>query len=257
MHWVIEKNLFREYNFKILLEQLEKQEVEYTLVSVVPFSHDMEPDVNLEGNVFVCGSTAIGTQAKKKGWVPGYFDDNLNMEIVTKQYGDNMLNSKTVFTTLKDAIPPFDRVFVRPCSDKKEFAGQVMDHSEFIEWRDKVVELEGTSTWTSLKGEDQIMMAPVTFINAEFRFFVVDGVVVTGSLYKRGFQVYYSSDVDEEVYAYAQSMVDKWQPNRAFCLDVALTDVGYKVIEINSINSAGFYALDMGKYISAINSMEF
>jgi hypothetical protein len=40
-------------------------------------------------------------------------------------------------------------------------------------------------------------------------------------------------------------------------LDIADTDEGPKVIEINAINSSGFYACDMGKYIDAINSMKF
>jgi hypothetical protein len=84
------------------------------------------------------------------------------------------------------------------------------------------------------------LLAPLTEIFSEYRFLVVDGEVVTGSQYK-----------------YAQSMVDLWNPNRAFAIDIALTKNGYKVIEINSINSAGFYHCDIGKFVNAINNMKY
>jgi hypothetical protein len=56
-------------------------------------------------------------------------------------------------------------------------------------------------------------------------------------------------------------MVDLWQPARAFVIDIALTDDeddGWcKVIEVNNINSSGFYSIDMQKFVMAIEAMEF
>jgi len=47
-------------------------------------------------------------------------------------------------------------------------------------------------------------------------------------------------------------MVDMWQPADAFVLDIALTHNGYKVLEVNCLNSAGFYAADVSKLVQAI-----
>jgi hypothetical protein len=97
-------------------------------------------------------------------------------------------------------------------------------------------------------------------IYAEFRFYVVDGKVITGSMYKHSNKVYYVNVTefsDPELWKIAQERVDQWCPNRAFALDIAMTENEYEVIEINAINSAGFYACDMGKFINAINTMEF
>jgi hypothetical protein len=263
MFWVLQQNLFSEQAFQSLLEQLERQDVPHEIVKLVPFIHEMTPDVNPEGNVYVCGSTGIGKVAKKKGWVPGYFDDNLDYELVMKNYGEDCLNWRGKVTTLRNASRellrnPEASFFARPCSDTKSFSGTVFDWAEFDEWRNKVVGLEEEeNSLTTLQPDDRIVLAPLTKIYSETRFYVVDGEVVTGSLYKFGNTVQYSSDVMPFVRDYAREMVKKWQPNRAFVLDIADTDEGPKVIEINAINSSGFYACDMGKYIDAINSMKF
>lgn len=258
MHWILQSNLYgTEDGFVRLVEALVRQKVDHTLVDLVPFSHELNPDIDIDDNVFVCGSTSLGEVAKEKGWVPGYFDNNLNMETVTSNYGSEMLNCDMSVSTLKDVPHRMNRFFIRPCSDKKQFAGQVMDWVEFEKWQQKIIELDGTSSWTSLKGDDEVMIAPVVDILTEYRFFVVDGKVITGSMYKRGNQVLYSDRVDEEVYEYAQRRVNQWQPDRAFCLDVAVTERGFKVIEINSINSAGFYDCNMGLFVNAISNMEF
>jgi len=265
MFWVLQKNLFNEQAFMSLLEQLERQDVPHEIVSLVPFIQQMTPDINPEGLVYVCGSTGIGKVARKKGWTPGYFDDNLDYELVMKHYGEDCLNWRGHVTTMRNAskallVNPEAKFFTRPCSDTKSYSGQVMEWKEFDEWRNKVVALSEDgedNSLTTLQPEDKIVLAPLTTIYSETRFYVVDGEVVTGSLYKFGNQVQYSDDVMPFIKDFAREKVKQWQPNRAFVLDIADTDEGPKVIEINAINSSGFYACDMGKYIDAINSMKF
>lgn len=52
-------------------------------------------------------------------------------------------------------------------------------------------------------------------------------------------------------------MIEIWQPARAFVIDIALTQESYKIVEINCINSAGFYAADVSKIVNAIQKMRF
>jgi hypothetical protein len=61
--------------------------------------------------------------------------------------------------------------------------------------------------------------------------------------------------VPEELAQFAQSCADRWQPNDAFSLDVAVTPRGFKAIELNSANSAGFYQCDIGAIIDAVNRL--
>lgn len=262
MFWVLQKNLFNETAFEGLLDALQRQDTKYEIVNLIPFIHEMSPDINVDGHVYVCGSTGIGKVAKLKGWVPGYFDKNLDYANVMREYGENCLNHRGHVTTLRNAQPMFEdpnlRFFTRPCADNKSYSGQVMDWEDFSSWRDKVVALENEeNSLTTLQPDDRIVLAPLTTIYSETRFIVVDGKVITGSLYKMGSRVWYSDQVMPFIQDFAQKMVDTWQPDRAFVIDIADTDEGPKVIEINAINSSGFYNIDMGKYVHAINSMTF
>ena len=67
----------------------------------------------------------------------------------------------------------------------------------------------------------------------------------------------YSQDVPPIVTDFAKERIAEYCPRTAICLDIALTDDGPKVVEINSISSAGFYACDMNKFVGAINNMEY
>lgn len=63
--------------------------------------------------------------------------------------------------------------------------------------------------------------------------------------------------MDSNTRSFAQQMIDIWCPSRGFVIDVALTDDGYKMVEINGLNSAGFYAIDVQKLIEAIEGMHY
>ena len=47
---------------------------------------------------------------------------------------------------------------------------------------------------------------------------------------------------------------ERWRPAEAFVLDVCDTPDGIKVVEINTINSAGFYAADVQKLVFALEN---
>lgn len=255
MFWVLQRNLFNELAFGSLKDQLVAQETPHAVVNLRPFVHDISPDVNVDGPVFVCGSTGLGKVARAKGWHPGYFDENLDYRLLVENYGSHLLNADARIATLRETDDIAGLIFVRPVGDGKQFAGEVMTRAAFMEWRERVIALDGDSSLTTLTADDPVVMASPKPIHAEYRFYVVDGRAVTGSMYKRGDRVHYSAHFDERVQAFAQARADQWQPNRAFCLDVADTPDGLKVIEINAINSSGFYACDMGKFVHAINQL--
>lgn len=98
-------------------------------------------------------------------------------------------------------------------------------------------------------------MASCKTILAEYRFFVFDGEVATGSRYKLGQRVEASTVVPASVLAYVKEQIGCWQPNRAFAIDIAETSDGLKIIELNSAHSAGFYAADLGRIVDAVGRM--
>ena len=189
----------------------------------------------------------------KKRWYPGVFvNENFTYPKLIKHYGDYLLNKKCHISTLENVAPKYDEFFIKPCKDSKVFSGQGMTWDEFNEWRSKVLELgwEGSVT-----GNTCVVQAPLKEIYREYRFFVVDGKVITGSQYRVGSRVFSTECHEKEVIKFTQKMVDMWQPAVGFVIDIADTPEGFKVIEINCLNAAGFYACDMSKVVFALEDL--
>ncbi len=254
MHWILQANLIHPDTLAGLVRALESRATGYSLVRLIPFFHQLEaPAPAPRGAVFVYGSTGLGRVARAQGWRPGYFDQNLDYELMLERYGALALNAGAVCASLAEMPRRFDRFFLRPVLDDKSFAGTVMTWAEFEVFREGVGHVSEEQDAT-LRLCDRVVAAPLAEIAAEYRFFVVAGRVVTGSRYKLGDRVASSTEVPLEVGLFAQSCVDRWTPNEAFTLDVAVTPAGLRVIELNSANSAGFYACDVGAFIDAVNA---
>ncbi len=253
MHWMLQDNLINPDTRDQVRALLEAREVPYTLVRLVPFFHLLANEVaDPVGPVFTYGSTGLGAVARGRGWQPGYFDENLDYELMLKRYGTLALNADARCGRLDQVEPVTERFFVRPVLDTKSFAGTVMTRQAFEEFRAGVASVSEEQDVT-LRLTDRVALAPLTTIYAEYRFFVIAGQVVTGSRYKLGDQVQSVAKVPPAVTAFAQACAEFWSPNAAYTLDLAETPSGFKVIETNSANSAGFYACDVGAIIDAVN----
>ena len=83
---------------------------------------------------------------------------------------------------------------------------------------------------------------------------MVKGEVVTGSVYKMAGKGHAVELNDPQVVDYVDGIQAIWAPAESYVMDVALTDDGLKVIEFNNINSSGFYACDVERYVAAIQA---
>ena len=211
---------------------------------------ELDPPVDVASPAFVCGSSSLGRVAKARGWWPGYIDDDLDYRLLVRHYGEHLLNADAVCVPLADAPAPTGPVFVRPAGDAKQFAGTVLSAADFAAWRDAA-----PTALPRLRSDDLVVIATPKTLHAEYRLRVVDGVVVSTSQYRRGDAVFWSEHVDERVLAFGRARIAQWSPNRAFCLDVADTPDGLKVVEINAIGSSAFYASDIARFVAAVNAM--
>lgn len=152
--------------------------------------------------------------------------------------------------------------FVRPLDDSKVFPGSVIDGAEFKAWREAVVAIQ--DEFSTLTGDTEILIAPVQEIECEFRFFVIDKQVVTGSQYREfGYTRKRRVNMDGQnedsranrALAFARQMVARWCPAKHFVLDVCMVGMmgTPKVVEINSLTSAGFYACDTRAIVMALH----
>ena len=275
MKWVIQNNIYEEEGYASLIRALEKYGSEVVHVKVVPFEGSLEAvDGELPASgadAIVMGSYTLSRVAKQMGWRPGSFLDNLDFR---KQHvmwgGDVMLNADALiceFGRVPFQAQPF---FMRPVHDTKAFAGKVFDWGQYIGWSDSVslledredrLETERRYEEGSLTMKTPVMVCSKKEIWSETRTWVVAGAqgmsltpVVTASGYKVGTIKRYTppESVDLRILEFVDRVCSTWRPNAAFVLDVADTPDGLKVIEVNNLNSAGFYKADMFRLVEAL-----
>jgi hypothetical protein len=267
-HWVINANIATEPGYAKLVQALERMFIPYTIVVKPPFvDYLIKPDrqfgddiekitLNIDGPVFVSGTTSMKDVSKNHGWNPGYIE-GVDQDALLDIWNHHMLNYGCVIAPFRSAIPNRETFFVRPVNDTKSFSGQVMTYPEFASWRELVLNHE--QNLANITGDDLIMMAPLQKIYAEWRLIFVEEEYITGSLYKTGDTVRYSEDVPSTVVEFATARLKSYNPRPVSCIDIANVEDEYgrsvlKVIEMNAVSSAGFYACDMNKYAGFIDS---
>ena len=265
MHWIIQDNLFREEGLVTLLEALERLEIPHDVVKAVPFSEEapedeqLIPNPKVSGRVMVCGSTMLCKIAKTRQWTPGSFlNENHDYRAWKENYGNHLLNPDAVVSRFEDVQPVFEEFFIRPCLDTKTFTGKVVTWEEYLVWKEKVLSIG--EAYSTLDGDTMVSYAPIQTIYTETRFFIVDGKIATSSIYVCGGLKHpkcMNIPVDTAATDFVNEMIKIWQPARGFVMDVALTPSGYKIIEINCLNSSGFYNIDVMALIDAIENMEY
>lgn len=276
MFWVVQNNLYNEAGYVRFIAALERLGVYHTIVKPIPFTNKFlpadfdsmtqevddveEPFIDTNQKVIVMGATSLSRIAKSRGWTPGtYLNDNFDFETWRDGFGkENILNGDSITSKICDAIDVTkmsDHLFVRPVDDLKTFTGNVMSKDDFFNWVQEISIIE-QEEFQPLHKNTKIAIANYKKINAEYRIFVVAGKIVTGSLYKQGNVVRSSNIIDNDVLWFTAKMIHRWEPADAFVIDIADTGHGFKVIEINNINSAGFYAADCQKIIFALEELE-
>ena len=131
----------------------------------------------------------------------------------------------------------------------------MFEPGEFATWQRRVCDLNPDFE-TRLTPETLIQVCRPKLILAEYRYWIAGGEIATRSLYKRGARVVYSSEVDERIDGFVREAIADWQPHRAFVIDVCDTPDGPRIVEINTLNAAGFYAADVQRLVWALEELE-
>lgn len=211
-------------------------------------------DVHDDKNI-VYGSCKLTKIAYQNNWSGLFFNEDFNSTSWNKNRTD-MLNSDCVVITVNEAKTFFDELddtqqrFIRPVKDLKEFSGIVTNIGEIKRWMSSV-----DSGNYSFSGDTLVSIAPVQDIMGEWRWFVVNGQVIDGSLYRTYGRRLLRHETDQSIINEAQKFADVWLPHKNCVMDLALTENGVKVIEFNCLNSSGFYNHDIEKVVKAIHSM--
>jgi hypothetical protein len=248
MKFLVQFNLIHEIGLAQVREAISSYPHQY--VSVIPFSNEIISDDPVEGTDYLAyGSTLFIKLGHERGWKGVYFDyENFNYETAVKHRTD-MLNDDVILSAI-DVISfleesTADTWFIRPALDLKHFNGQVIDRKECITWLKDAMQCASSGSY-QISDDLKIVLAVPKNIQAEWRWFIVNGKIVSGAMYRCRGQLVKIRELDKEVIDEAQKLADGWLPHRNCVMDTALVDDKLSVIEFNCINGSGFYGHDVG-----------
>lgn len=180
---------------------------------------------------------------KRLGGCPGaYFNDNVkSFAKFAPHIGEDLLSSDYIILPYGEFIRrKMTNRFIKPLSGLKEFTGQVAN------WDDKLSHLH-------IEPETLCVIASPKKIQAEFRYIIAERRVVTGSEYRWDDVLDVRRDTLPECDALAAKIAAApWQADIVYVCDIAMTEEGPKVIELNAFSSSGLYACDTHKIVEAV-----
>ncbi len=251
MKYVIQHNLINTDQVEEIRQVVINHNLPHVFVSIIPFTREIICDELLDGvNYIQYGSTTLTMETYRLGWRGQYFNPvRFHADVWNTQRSD-MLNSDAMVVPIVQAIDYLRSldtttdIFIRPAEDLKQFSGQVIQASEAADWLTDAMECASSGSY-QLALDTAVVVAPPKNIQAEWRWFVVGGRVISGAMYRCRGKLIKEREEDSATIAEAQTFADVWLPSPCCVMDLALVDNQLKVIEFNTINSSGFYNHDV------------
>jgi len=269
-YWIIE-HCFGDDTHR-LVHSLKQKGIPHTVLSGNPTYQDnwqsMHPNndypVVVNGSIQFCGIV----QRKCPNWYPGPYstfgaydctkyypifgDKLLNGDYLMMPYGDLNRNKNELFKQF--GID--NTIFIRPNRGNKIFTGQTV----YKESWDKDIKLIGF--YDVPQDELCVISSPKNVLD-EWRFFVYNEEVITGSCYKRGGKLTNTalavSNRDKGFDFTAKAVADQnvtkgFRPDSVWSIDICRTSTNtFYVLEVGCFSCAGIYEADTDKLVDAVN----
>lgn len=151
-----------------------------------------------------------------------------------------LLNEDAFFLPIKEHKNTSFEIpyFIKPSQDLKAFLPGILQPGQTI------VNFIENSQHLKQYDHELALLSKVKHINKEYRFFIVNEQVITGSQYKDEDTVKYNSFIPADMLSIAQEYCKLYQPHDIFTMDLAQTPEGVKIVEYNCWNGSGLYHCD-------------
>ena len=260
--WLFEKDVFEE-GIDETINAVVDQGMKYKIAQYIPMDGGSYADLfpSKECVIFY-GSLNLGRRLKREApWVPGVYCDLpkfectyyyprlnkflLNRDCIMLPFGLLLQSKENLFKWVGNN----NSVFIRPSNGYKTFTGKVCNYETF----EKDVEF---LSFYNVTPETIAIVAEPRNIKVEWRLIVIDSKVVACSTYKENRRKVVKQCSPMDVFEFAKNVVECWQPESAWVLDVCRTDDGeLHLVEINSFSCSGLYACDKAAIVKAASEL--
>lgn len=250
MKVLAQKNIWQEHAYDRLLQSFKNIGDEVIEIELVPFSEKL--DWNGECDL-VLGSTRFVDLARDKG-LPVFKSFDPIVQGCWPHW--HWINGDGEYAKWGKLIID-EPVFVKP-KREKFFTGRVILNQEDKE------KVQLTTSGVDDENEEIVWVSSPVNLKKEYRFFVINRKLITGSLYKEKGQLK-TKLVDKKttVWNYAKNLLEKdiiQYPDDSFVIDIGIWDYdtdeeygNYGIVELNNINSSGIYDCDTNAIAKAFH----
>jgi len=253
MYYLIQQNVFKDPRYNEIFLVLDELNLSYEKVAFKPNSIEFDYKTDRK-DVFVYGSVKLAKVSSEFDWNPGsFYGGNHRFAYYSKGFGKNIINYESYICPFSEAIDWSKRssLFIKPSKDAKVFTGKIFNQ---FEWEDFVYNTLNDSQNDRIQESTLIQISEPYVLIKEARVWIVDKRVVTSSYYKFHGNIEFEEKVAMDGLAFAQKMAELYNVAAAYVMDIALTYEGWKIMEVNCINSAGFYKGEVKKIVVALEA---
>jgi hypothetical protein len=254
MQWILQSSHLNDHELRKTVETLHEMGEPVLDIGLIPFSDEI---TNLDAIsqdqpvIFLGSCKMVNLLHAHPVWGRGiFFDPNtFRADRWVEALGAVMLNH-TLQTCYFSELPLHvqdEDTFIRPVEDLKAFSGEVVAKADLQRWMEsKVNGLPDDPDKIAI-----ILSTPVK-LHAEWRCFIVNGQVVSGSQYRKNRQLNVAADLPKEVISFANKIANRWLPAPHVVMDIAQTAEGFRVVEFNCLNASGWYKTERHAVFSAL-----
>ncbi len=275
-HWILEKDLKEDTFVLDFKNALEERNIGLSTCSYIQLGEPERLKAKIQENkdkfIVPFGSIELCKFFKRynQSLAPNdrvtmglFFDlDKLSYLEYSSYWGKYLLNGDAVVTTYAELIRRKDffydilgennAIFIRPVHNDKVFTGRVIYKEEF----DLEIQRMGHNFIVGFSPSMQVVISRPKNVHQEWRLAIVNRKIVASTLYYTNqFEDHRQLHDDKVIELANQVLKEEWQPDDVYVLDLCTTKAGnVYVLEIGSLNSAGWYAMDCGAIIDGIEN---
>ncbi len=248
MKFVIQNNLIK--NQKPYIEALNHLNVDYLLIDFENIKSFLK-NLSSKESFWFFGSVGMVKEIQKDpkiGNQISYNEENFLFSTLKDKYKDLLVNFDADICSLNDAVIIGMSKFIRPNKGLKIFQGSILNSDGLKQFKNEVKKNK-----FEFNLDELVVVASKKFIKKEYRVFIVDKKIVTGSQYMIEGKINLSEGLPEEIIVFVMKAINIWVPAENFVIDIAqMYNNELKIIEVNCIHSAGPYLANMNLLIKSI-----
>lgn len=274
MTWILQTRAFQDGNPEKFEEILKDKKIPYTWVQVAPFNGGWNyvtksgpklcpkyevyypfPFIDALDKYFFYG-TIEGFKQCGNLFQPNWCKfEQLKYSKYSLKYRPHMLNPPmegqfrtTMFfakNNIEHTFGKWQEKFLRPDDNEKSFDGEMVAKEKLQSWYEDTYKYNGNTKITCWCFRPRK-------IYQEWRVIVANGRFVTASQYRLNGSVELENGCPKAIEDFSEELAKIYSPEPVFCLDIAKTDKGLKLVEIGSIHTCGLYECDLEPIVDVV-----